>query len=166
VLFFDEDWNRKSTTRSYGHDIEAAWLLQEAAEIIGDAGLVEQTKELAVKLADAAREGLDTDGGLWYEYEPDRNHLIKEKHWWPQAEAMAGFFNAWQVSGEDAYLHLAISSWDFIKKYICDRQYGEWVWGVYADYAVMTEKDKIGIWKCPYHNSRACMEIIRRIQPG
>jgi len=163
-LFFDEDWNRKSTIISYGHDIEASWLLQEAAEAINDKELMVFTKGLSVKMAAAAKEGVDTDGGLWYEYEPAENHLIKEKHWWPQAEAMVGFFNAWQVSNMDENLELSFSNWDFTKKHIVDHQLGEWVWGVNADYSIMEGQDKVGIWKCPYHNSRACIEIIKRIQ--
>jgi len=161
-LFFDEDWNCKSNIISYGHDIEAAWLLQEAAETIADAGMIERSKETAVKTAKAAKEGLDTDGGLWYEYEPAQNLLVKEKHWWPQAEAIVGFFNAWQVSGDNTYLQASLNAWDFTKKHIIDNELGEWVWGVNADYSVMTEKDKVGIWKCPYHNSRACIEIMQR----
>ena len=161
-LFFDEDWNCKSNIISYGHDIEAAWLLQEAAETIADARMIERSKETAVKTAKAAKEGLDTDGGLWYEYEPAQNLLVKEKHWWPQAEAIVGFFNAWQVSGDNTYLQASLNAWDFTKKYIIDNELGEWVWGIKADYSVMTEKDKVGIWKCPYHNSRACIEIMQR----
>jgi len=161
-LFFDEDWNGKSDIVSYGHDIEAAWLLQEAAETIADAGMIERSKETALKTAGAAKEGLDTDGGLWYEYEPAQNRLVKEKHWWPQAEAIVGFFNAWEVSGDNTYLQASLNAWDFTKKYIIDNELGEWVWGVNADYSVMTEKDKVGIWKCPYHNSRACIEIMKR----
>ncbi len=164
VLFFDEDWKRKSTMISYGHDIEAAWLLQEAAAAIDDAAFIAQTKELALVMTDAASEGLDTDGGLWYEYEPASRHLIKEKHWWPQAEAMVGFFNAWQLSGKDVYLEAAVNNWHFTKQYICDKENGEWVWGVKADYTIMKEQDKAGTWKCPYHNSRACLEIIKRIK--
>ena len=100
-------------------------------------------------MAAAAMEGLDADGGMWYEYEPANNHLVKEKHWWPQAEAMVGFFNAWEAGGEKIYLDTALSSWNFIKAYIRDREHGEWVWGVYPDYAVIKDKDKVGIWKCP-----------------
>ena len=163
VLFFDEAWNRKSSIISYGHDIEAAWLLQEAAETIDDAALVARTRGIAVQMATAAAEGLDKDGGLWYEYEPATGHLIKEKHWWPQAEAIVGFFNAWQVSGNNEYLQYALDNWSFTKNHIRDNKLGEWVWGVNAACAVMNENDKVGIWKCPYHNSRACIEIMKRI---
>ncbi len=164
VLFFNEAWIPKAVTVSYGHDIEAAWLLQEAADSLGDIKWKADTRNIAVKMANSCLEGLDTDGGLWYEYEPAENHLVKEKHWWPQAEAMVGFFNAWQESGQQNFLQAAINVWDFIKEHIRDDAHGEWVWGIRADGAVMTEKDKIGIWKCPYHNGRACMEMIRRVQ--
>ncbi|THU40065.1 N-acyl-D-glucosamine 2-epimerase [Niastella caeni] len=161
-LFFDEDWNVKSGTVSYGHDIEASWLLLEAAEVIGDEALIAGTKALAIKMAEAVIIGLDIDGGLWYEFEKAHNQLIKEKHWWPQAEALVGFYNAWQLSDRHEFLQYAFNNWAFIKQHIRDHKNGEWFWGVYEDYTVMPSQDKAGFWKCPYHNSRACMEIIRR----
>jgi cellobiose epimerase len=163
VLFFDEEWNKKSDTISYGHDVEAAWLLQEAAETIDDRLLLLQIKNCSSQLANAAAEGLDEDGGLWYEYDVEQNHLIKQKHSWPQAEAMVGFFNAWQNTGDENYLKQSVRSWEFVKRYIHDKDCGEWFWGVNEDYSPMSEEDKVGIWKCPYHNSRACIEIINRI---
>jgi len=163
VLFFDEQWNRRSATVSYGHDIEAAWLLLEAAEVIQDASLITVVKALSVKITTAAAEGLDTDGGMWYEYEPVQEHYIKEKHSWVQAEAMVGFFNAWELTKEVAFLRKSLQSWEYVKKYIRDEKYGEWFWGRKADGAVMPGQDKAGPWKCPYHNSRACIEIIQRI---
>lgn len=164
LLFFDEEWNLRPDVVSYGHDIEAAWLLQHCAEIIGHISWQEKMKAHSLRITDAAIEGLDTDGGLWYEYNPLSQQLIKEKHWWPQAEAMVGFANAWQISGQEKYLQLSVNSWHFIKKYLRDNNKGEWVWGVTADYTVMDDKDKAGFWKCPYHNSRACMEMITRLQ--
>lgn len=161
-LFFDEAWQPRSATISYGHDIEAAWLLQEAAEVIADDALLTTVKQKAVAMADAVAEGLDADGGLWYEYEPAAKHLIKEKHMWPQAEAMVGFFNAWQNTGNELYLQQSITSWNFVQQYIHDKQNGEWLWGVQEDYSPM-QKDKVGLWKCPYHNTRACIEIIKRV---
>ena len=162
-LFFDEDWTVKSNTVSYGHDIEASWLLLEAAEVIGDEALIASMKSVAIQMADAVIIGLDADGGLWYEYEAGHNRLIKEKHWWPQAEALVGFYNAWQISGRHEYLQYAFNNWAFIKQYIRDNKNGEWFWGVNEDHSVMQHQDKAGLWKCPYHNGRACLEIIRRI---
>ena len=161
TLFFDENWNSKPGIISYGHDIEAAWLLHEAAEVIHDNDLLQKTSKCAIDMAHAAAEGLDSDGGLWYEQEA--GHLVKEKHWWPQAEAMVGFFNAWQLSNDKQFLDHSINAWRFVQQHIIDKQYGEWFWGITADYSVIPDQDKLGIWKCPYHNSRACIEIMRRI---
>lgn len=162
ILFFDEKWNVKSNIISYGHDIEAAWLIQEAVEIIGDNDLLKTIKMQSVQLANAAMEGLDTDGGLWYEFDANENYLIKEKHSWPQAESMIGFFNAWQITGNESFLKKSFASWQFVKAHILDTKNGEWFWGVKENYELMNE-DKVGIWKCPYHNSRACIELIKRI---
>jgi len=162
VLFFDDEWNVKSDIVSYGHDIEAAWLIQEAAEIIVNKQILEKVKQVSVQIAEAATEGLDRDGGLWYEFDVGKSQLIKEKHWWPQAEAMIGFFNAWEITNNEEYLDKSVLSWQFIKEHIIDKKNGEWFWGINKDNSVMNE-DKVGIWKCPYHNGRACIELIKRI---
>jgi mannobiose 2-epimerase len=162
ILFLDEEWQRRSRIVSYGHEIEAAWLLQEAATIIGDTEWIGRTRELALRLAAAAAEGLDEDGGLWYEREED-GRLVREKHWWPQAEAVVGFWNAGQVSGEAIWRQRSLASWKFIKQYIRDPIYGEWYWGVGADHSPLPGQDKAGFWKCPYHNSRTCLEMMRRL---
>ncbi len=162
-LFFDEDWNSRSTLVSYGHDIEAAWLLLQSAYAVNDAGLIDRLKAAAIKISEAALEGLDADGGLWYEYEPTDQKLVKEKHWWVQAEAMIGFFNAWQISGNEKYLDLSIRNWEFVKGKILDKKNGEWFWGINEYGEVMQSDDKAGLWKCPYHNSRTCIEIMKRI---
>jgi len=163
ILFFDEKWNPKSQIVSYGHDVEASWLIEEATKIIGNEPLLQQVSDRSVNLAIAASDGLDTDGGLWYEYDLEKDDLIKEKHWWPQAEAMVGFFNAWKITGVERFLNRSLASWNFIREHILDKKNGEWFWGIHADNTVMNE-DKVGIWKCPYHNSRACMELIKRIE--
>lgn len=163
LLFFEDDWTSRSSLISYGHDVEAAWLVQEAAEIIGDKLLLMDVKACSLNVARAAAKGLDEDGGLWYEYNAAAKHLVKEKHWWPQAEAMVGFFNTWQNTGDKAWLNRSLKSWAFIQKFIKDES-GEWVWGVKENYSLMANEDKVGIWKCPYHNGRACIEIINRIK--
>ena len=161
-LFFDDEWNPRSNITSYGHDIEAAWLLQEAAEVIDDSELLQAVKEQSIQVAKAAARGLDVDGGLWYEWDGNTLHLVKEKHWWPQSEAMVGFFNTYQNTNDESFLKHSFNSWQFVKKHILDSVGGEWHWGVKEDYTKI-EEDKAGLWKCPYHNSRACIEIINRI---
>jgi mannobiose 2-epimerase len=163
VLFFDERWNAKSDLVSYGHDIEATWLLLEAADVIENETTIEIIKRLTIDIAEATTKGLDIDGGLWYEYEPAGHHLIREKHWWVQAEAMVGFYNAWQISGDEKYLEISYNNWQFVKDKILDKTNGEWFWGTNQYGQVMRSEDKVGLWKCPYHNTRACIEIIKRI---
>jgi mannobiose 2-epimerase len=162
-LFFDENWEVTSSRYSYGHDIEASWLLWETAEIMGDKQVMSQLLPVCLRLADVAMEGLDTDFGLMNEIDAVTNHSDSDKHWWPQAEAMVGFLNAYQLSGEKHYLDLMMRSWEFIKKYLIDTVHGEWYWRVNRNGQVMTHDVKAGFWKCPYHNTRACMEILRRL---
>ena len=159
-LFFDENWQSKSTIISYGHDIEAAWLLLEAAEVLGDAALVTRFRALAVPMAAAAAEGFEAFGGLNYEWD---GHLVREKHWWVQAEAMVGFLNAYQLGGGDHFRYMSESVWHFVEDHLLDRAGGEWFWGVDDDLVVMPGEDKAGFWKCPYHNGRACLEMLRRL---
>lgn len=162
-LFFDEAWNSRSTLVSYGHDIEASWLLLEAAEVLKDDGLMQKFRGLALRLVDAAMEGFDRDGGLWYEYDPANNYLVKEKHWWPQAEALVGLFKAWQLGMKVEYLEMLLLNWAFIQGKIADPRYGDWIWGVDGAGLPMKGQDKLGIWKCPYHNVRACLVLMTRV---
>lgn len=161
-LFFDENWGEKPDVISYGHDIEAAWLLQQCAEIVGNENLIANYKKYAIQMTDATLEGIDVDGGLWYEFDTESNELVAEKHWWPQAELLIGFYNAYQLTGEENYLEVVLKNWEFIQKHIIDTQNGEWYWGINKEYSLIP-KDKAGFWKCPYHNSRACLELINRI---
>lgn len=165
-LFFTEAWALRSEIISWGHDIEAGWLLLEAAVAIGDQQLMARFRQMALLLTDAALEGMDEDGGLWYEFDPAAGGLVREKHWWPQAEAIVGLLNAWQISRKEYYLQQFFKSWTFIQRFLKDRMHGEWYWGVDASGQPMPEQDKIGIWKCPYHNSRACIEVLSRIRNG
>jgi mannobiose 2-epimerase len=162
-LFFDENWIEKPDVISYGHDIEAAWLLLQCAEISEDETLIANYKKHAIQMAEVTKEGLDSDGGLWYELDPEKNELVAEKHWWVQAEALIGFYNAYQITGDENYLNIVYKNWKFIKKHILDKQNGEWFWGINQDNSLI-KKDKAGFWKCPYHNSRACLELIHRIK--
>lgn len=163
-LFFDDDWECKSSIISYGHDIEASWLIYEAAEVLDKPELLAKIKCICEKIVKASIEGLQEDGSLIYEKNLSSGHLDTERHWWPQAEAVVGFVNAWEISGESGYLSKAEASWQYIKKYLIDRENGEWFWSASMDGTVNRKDDKAGFWKCPYHNSRACLEVIRRIE--
>ena len=162
-LFLDERWTPKSTAISFGHDIEAAWLLLEAAEAIGDEDGIDRFRQVAVDMAAAAAEGLDSTGGLRYEFDPATPHWNHEKHWWVQAEALIGFLNAYHLSGEKRFYGQFLGVWAFTQQHILDHARGEWHWGVTETLGLMTGEDKAGFWKCPYHNARACLEILGRL---
>lgn len=162
-LFMDEDWTIKSSAISFGHDIEASWLLLEAAEVIEDPQVIQSVKEIAVQMASSALEGIDGNGGMFHEYDPVSGDLIREKHWWVQSEAMIGFFNAWQISKDERFLYKSLRVWDYVKEYLLDPLHGEWIWGRDENGQIMITEDKAGMWKCPYHNSRACLELIKRL---
>jgi len=162
-LFFARDWSRLSTIHSYGHNIEGAWLLHEAAELIGNPLLTEEVERASERLVKVTmNEGTDHDGSLFNERED--GVLDTDRHWWPQAEAMVGYLDAYEITGNSAYLVECARIWDFIKKKLIDREHGEWFWRVSKDGKPVVTEDKAGFWKCPYHNSRALMETLRRIK--
>ena len=132
-LFFSEDWTHQSKNNSYGHDIEGSWLLWEAAEVLGDQRIKELCKPVCISMAEQAlRDGLDKDGGLMSEG-TDGVVEDSDKHWWPQAEAVVGFMNAYQLTDDEKFLEAALSAWNFIKNYIIDKKNGEWFWRVSKD---------------------------------
>ncbi|WP_419033618.1 AGE family epimerase/isomerase [Dysgonomonas gadei] len=157
-LFFDEDWNVKSTAVSYGHDIEASWLLFEAAEVLGDKALIAEIKDLSLKIADAASGGIGADGSMTYEYK--NGHMDAERHWWVQAESVVGFMYAYKNSKNIEYKERAARLWTYIQNQIVDKVNGEWFWSRLADSGINRKDDKAGFWKCPYHNGRMCMEML------
>ena len=162
-LFFNEKWESQSRAISYGHDIEATWLLHEAAEVLDDQFLVDDWQEIAVKMSDAAAKGFMPDGSLIHEYDLATHHPDTHREWWVSAEGMVGFLNTYQITEDESYLKRVFGLWTFIQKHLLDKEKGEWFWGVSDDYSKMKE-DKIGFWKCPYHNARACMEILKRTE--
>lgn len=163
-LFFTADWQPTSDKISYGHDIEAAWLLNRAAATLGDAALVARTRAVALRIADVTlAEGVDADGGV-YNLGGPAGVIDDTKEWWPQAEAVVGFLDAWQVSGDARYLAAAEKTWAFIEAYLVDPKHGEWFRGVTRDGHVIATFEKAGFWKCPYHNGRMGLEAIARLR--
>ena len=152
MLFFDEKWQPSNTHTSPGHDIEAAWLLHEALEVLGDEVLLNQTLPVIHSLAQAAEEG-----------------IMEEKEWWCYAEAVVGYIDQWKIYQEEKTiesninLELAETAFHYIQTHLIDRENGEWFWSVLPDGTPDCTHDKAGFWKCPYHNSRMCIEIIERL---
>ncbi|PSR56583.1 N-acyl-D-glucosamine 2-epimerase [Adhaeribacter arboris] len=161
-LFLSANWKPTVNLVSYGHDIEASWLLEEAAEVLGNPALLTEVKAVVVQMAQVTAEELQPDGSLYHEWNKDTNHYDTHREWWVSAEAMVGFFNAFALTSEETFLQQSLHSWQFIQKHMLDKQHGEWLWGVFNDYSPMLTEDKIGFWKCPYHNTRACLEVVNR----
>lgn len=162
ILFSGMDWTPLSPAMSFGHDIEASWLLLESAEVLHDESLSEKWKKKAVEMAEATFAGLAPDGSLYYEYNPSTNHWDKHREWWVFSEAVVGYLNAWQISKDPKFLKQMHEIWAFTKKHILDLKGGEWFTGVNDDYSLV-KGNKISFWKCPYHNSRMCFEVLKRI---
>lgn len=160
-LFFGDDWVLHSTDISYGHDIEASWLLDEAAEVLGDKSLSDKVKQICNKIATAAMEGFSPEEGMIYEYDPSTKHQDRERHWWVQAETVVGCINQYQKTKMPDWLKDADSEWNFIQRHLI-RPEGEWYWSILPDGTPNTMDDVAGFWKCPYHNGRMCLEIIER----
>ncbi|WP_303919505.1 AGE family epimerase/isomerase [Draconibacterium sediminis] len=161
-LFFDMDWTVQSNIVSYGHDIEGAWLLNEAAIETKDVAAIQSVRKSALRLVDITLdEGTDTDGSVWYEKEGD--HIDKDRHWWVQAEAMVGLMDAWEICSDERYIQNLTRIWEYIKKNLLDTKNGEWFWSINNGGLPNLKEDKAGFWKCPYHNSRALIELIKRI---
>ncbi|MGI4870905.1 MAG: AGE family epimerase/isomerase [Janthinobacterium lividum] len=161
-LFFAPDWQPVADLVSYGHDIEAAWLLREAAEVLGDHDLLTQVTAAARRLAQATAAAQLPDGSLPHELDRNTGHLDQHREWWVSAEAMVGFLVGYELTRDEALLHRSYQAWQFAQRNLLDAELGEWRWGVEADYQPMRGQDKIGFWKCPYHNARACLEVIHR----
>ncbi|MGD0018102.1 MAG: AGE family epimerase/isomerase [Candidatus Limnocylindrales bacterium] len=163
ALFFDERWRSLSEVISYGHDIETSWLICEAADVVGDPSLQARARAAAVRMADAVlASGFDAErGGVYHERSSD-GRLHTNKDWWPQAEAVVGFLNAYQISGRKEYLAAAIKTWDFVDAFVIDHQAGEWFTRVSREGVPVPDQTKVDFWKCPYHNARAMLEIMER----
>jgi cellobiose epimerase len=173
ILFMKDDWTPVGDGVSYGHDIELSWLLVEAAQVLGDSRLVARAKQEAMAMAKATNaEGVDSDGGVYKDGGP-KGPTDTDKEWWEQAESAIGFLSAYQISGDPAYLADSERSWRFIQDKFVDRQHGDWFDTLRRDGTPIAEirnrfggndpAARLSVWKCPYHNSRSCLQIIERV---
>lgn len=163
-LFFTADWQPTSDKISYGHDIEAAWLLARAVATLDDAELAARMPAVVLRIADATlAEGMDADGGIFNLGDPG-GIVDAGKEWWPQAEAVVGFLEAWRISGAARYFDAAARTWNFIATHLIDRRHGEWHRGVTRDGRVDPAWPKVSFWKCPYHNGRMGLEVRARLR--
>ena len=162
-LFFEMDWTRGAGhLESYGHDIECSWLMHEAALVLGDQKVLRKVEQVVREVAKASEKGLRPDGSMIHEANLDTGHTDDDLHWWVQAENVVGWFNIYQYFGDADALDKAVRCWEYIKTQLIDYENGEWFWSRHPDGTLNTVDDKAGFWKCPYHNSRMCLEIIER----
>lgn len=84
--------------------------------------------------------------------------------WWVQAEAVIGFYNGWQKEPERTeYLEAAEDIFGYIMEKLVDpREGSEWYWEVDENGVPASRKPIVEPWKCPYHNGRMCMELMKR----
>ncbi len=162
-LFFDMDWKREAgALESYGHDIECSWLLHEAALVLGDDIVLKKVEPIVQMVAKASEKGLNEDGSMVHEANLDTGYVDTDRHWWVQAENVVGWINIYQYFGDEDAIQKALNGWQYIKYNLIDREGGEWWWSRDPQRNINRKDDKAGFWKCPYHNSRMCLEILER----
>ena len=179
-LFFNMDWTRGGEQmESYGHDIECSWLMHETALVLGDKKVLEKVEPIVQMVAKASAKGLRPDGSMIHEIKSStvngplgRRTLATngtqewstddDLHWWVQAENVVGWLNIYQYFGDEEALQRASRCWEYIKQNLIDYEHGEWYWSRHDDGTLNLDDDHAGFWKCPYHNSRMCLETIER----
>ena len=162
-LFFENDWERGAGwLESYGHDIECSWLLHEAALVLDDCDVISRVEPIVQMVAKASEKGLNPDGSMTHEANVDSGQVDTDRHWWVQAETVVGFLNVYQHFADESALQKALHCWQYIQENLIDHEGGEWWWSRNQEGSINRAEDKAGFWKCPYHNSRMCLEIIER----
>lgn len=165
-MFFDMAWNLLSDEISYGHDIEASWLLWEAVCELNDEEMKSDLSQTVIKMAEVAlKEGFDMENGCMENFlrsEPEGKVRDRTRVWWNQAEAMNGFYNAWEMTKEKKYSDACKAEWKWILNYQKDKLRGEWWNEVDERGNPVLSEDKGGNWKTSYHNGRTCLELLRR----
>lgn len=160
--FFDKNFNPTIDFKSYGHDIEASWLLDRACETIGNDNIPIEIKDITTKIADKIIMFAFINNSVINETVNGKTDFSRV--WWVQAEALVGFFNAYTKTNDPKFLKASKNIWDYIKKYIIDsRNSGEWFWKVDGK-NIPYKLNIVEPWKCPYHNGRMCIEIIERME--
>ena len=158
-MFLDNDWKDHSPGFTYGHDIEASWLIGKALESLGDESYTKILMPTLIKIAEVTLvEGVGAHGHVMDAYDFASKLHLPDIVWWVQAEALVGFLFAYSETKEQKYLSAAEAIWVFIKKYQIDKKNGEWFWLANMSDAQTNAFYKVGFWKCPYHNGRAMME--------
>ena len=162
-VFFDKNYNTIIDLYSYGHDIETAWLMDRGVEVLGDAHYKEKMSPITETLAENVY-AVAFDGHSLAN-ECCKGEVNDHRIWWVQAETVIGFLNEYQKHPQkENFLEASEAEWEFIKEHVIDKRNGsEWFWEVHPDGSPIADRPIVEPWKCPYHNGRMCMEVIRRL---
>lgn len=186
-LYFTPDWkhityrdssdaviakNHYTDHVSFGHDVETAYLMQEAAEALGNKP---DKKTLAVgkKMVDhALQQGWDNRKGGFYDegyYFKDKPGLIitlNTKNWWAQAEGLNTLLLFSDMYPKDTaqYYNKFTQLWSYVQTYLIDHEHGDWYAEGLDNSPQFKTKLKAQIWKGTYHNFRALMNCMNRIE--
>lgn len=157
---------------SFGHDIETAFLLLEAAQTIDEE--YDKTLQVAKKMVDHSLDhGFDHESGGIYERGyyfagVDTLTLIdKRKNWWAQAEGMHSLLLfSYLFPEETRYKQAFEKQWAYIQEYLIDQEHGGWYsFGLDVE-PEAKEGRKGNIWKTGYHTGRALMNCLKMLHTG
>ena len=162
LVFFDKEYNSIIDLYSYGHDIESSWLIDWGCSLLQDEERNKRIFAINKEMAEAVYENAYRNHSLANECE--RGVVDTKRVWWVQAEAVLGFVNLWEKEPErKQYYEAAVEIYRFIENYMVDKQAGsEWFWCTDENGVPNPEKPIVEPWKCPYHNGRMCMELMRK----
>ena len=161
-VFFDKNYNSILDLHSYGHDIETAWLMNRGIDVLDEEAYKKKINPIIDDLTEQIYQIAFDGHSLANECE--KGVVNTHRIWWVQAEAVIGFINGYQRhTDRKDYLNAAKAEWEFIKDYMIDKREGsEWFWETDENGKPYPDRPIVEPWKCPYHNGRMCMEIIRR----
>lgn len=163
-VFFDRDYHSLIDLESFGHDIESSWLIDRGCDVLGDAAYQREMMPVINGLAEGAlSHGID-ETVCAMNNESENGKVDHQKIWWVQAEAVTGFYNAYQKNpAQKEYLKISEEIWDYIQKYVVDKNSGEWIESISPNNTPDPDQALVHPWKCPYHNGRMCIEMIQRL---
>lgn len=161
-VFFDNNYTSLIDLHSYGHDIETAWLVDKGAQVLGDEAYIAKMAPITADLEQQVYKLAYSENS--FKNECERGVDDERRVWWVQAEAVVGFYNGWQKDASKAhYLEAAETIWKFIQDKVVDKRPGsEWFSEVDVTGKPYMHKPILEPWKCPYHNGRMCLEMIKR----
>ncbi|VEU83306.1 AGE family epimerase/isomerase [Acholeplasma hippikon] len=160
-VFFDEKLTSLVDYHSYGHDIEASWLLDLTQAFIKDKKLKDDLKLVTKQLAKVTlNEGFD---GNFLITEKVLGHQSETYVWWPQAEAVIGFDRAYEETYQDCFKVARDKILENIFVYFKDKKIKEWYWELTKDFKPVLSRPLVSNWKCPYHNGRMLIELLKEI---